>query len=427
MSGAPPFGTTVPGNRWDLAPEPDGRRRVSVVVAHYEQPAQLARTLAALRRQTRPADEVVVADDGSREAPRVPDGVRLVRQDDRGFRAGAARNLGVAATTGDLLVLLDADTTPEPAFVERMVALPAALPEALVVGRRRHADLDGLDPAAPVEDVAPGRELPEPAWLREAYRAADDLLHADATSHRFVISSVLACSRWWYDELGGFDETFTAYGGEDWDLAHRSWTAGGLLAHRRDAVAWHDGPDAGARERPAADRLAETAAVADRSSAPGTTWRGLLRGGPDLVVTCAPHLGDDELLVTVDSLLAARPRAAVRLGPAHRALVGPEPRVLRAEDAVPDVARLHLTLGRGLAGGAAAWSDLLGALDGPQGWGRRRYADGSAVLKDLRLVRRARRWSRPDLAPDGPAVDAGPRPWAPGATLEAWLGGWLAP
>ena len=265
---APPYGTSVPGNRWDLAPDAPRRRRVSVVVTHFEQQDQLDRTLAALRRQTRPPDEVIVADDGSRRAPEVPAGVRLVRQHDDGFRAAAARNLGVAASTGELLVLLDADTAPEPAFVERMVALPEALPEALVVGRRRHADLAGTSPEQPIEQVAPPLELPEPAWLRDAYAASRDLLDADASSHRFVISAVLACSRWWYDEVGGFDETFRAYGGEDWDFAHRSWTAGGLLAHRPDAVAWHDGPDAGARENDAGARLAETVAVADRTSAP---------------------------------------------------------------------------------------------------------------------------------------------------------------
>ncbi len=419
---APPFGTSVPGNRWDLAPGGAPRRTVSVVVAHYEQQVELDRTLAALGRQTRLPDEVVVADDGSRRAPRVPPGVRLVRQDDDGFRAAAVRNLGVAATTGDVLVLLDADTTPEPDFVDRMVALPEALPEALVVGRRRHADLTGTGPGDAVEEVGPALELPEPGWLRTAYADTRDLLDADGSGHRFVISAVLACSRWWYDELGGFDETFDAYGGEDWDLAHRSWTAGGLLAHRPDAVAWHDGPDAGARRRDPAARLAETVGVADRTSAPGTTWRGLARGPADVVVTCAPGLGDAELLVTLDSLLAALPRAVVRLGPRHRALVGADPRVVPLEEDVPATARLHLVVRRGVTGDAAAWSAVLPGLDGLAA--TRQVAHGCAELQDLRLLRRAARWGRPDLAPAGPPLETRLRPWTDEVTLAAWLGGW---
>jgi GT2 family glycosyltransferase len=419
---SPPYGTSVPGNRWDLAPGGAARRRVSAVVTHFEQQAELDRTLAALRRQTRPPDEVVVADDGSRRAPAVPAGVRLVRQPDDGFRAAAARNLGVAATTGEVLVLLDADTTPEPAFVERMVALPEALPEALVVGRRRHAGLTGTAPADPIEDVAPPRELPEPGWLREAYAASRDLLHADGTSHRFVISAVLACSRWWYDEVGGFDETFRSYGGEDWDFAHRSWTAGGLLAHRPDAVAWHDGPDAGARPHDASARRRETTAVADRTSAAGTTWRGLARGPADLVVTCGPTLDDTELLVTVDSLLAALPRAVVRLTEPHRELVGTDPRVVAGDADLPASARVHLEVRRGLHGDAAAWAALLDGLDG--GTGSREVEGGRAALHDLRLQRRAARWDRPGLAPAGPPLATSLRPWSDDVTLAAWLGGW---
>ncbi len=424
----PPWGTSVQGNRWDLVPTGGPQRSVSVVVTHFEQQAGLDRTLAALGRQTRMPDEVVVADDGSRRAPSVPPGVRVVRQEDRGFRAAAARNLGVAATTGDVLVLLDADTHPEPGFVEQMVALPEVLPEALVVGRRRHADLSGAAVDAPVEDVAPPLELPEPGWLRDAYDRTRDLLDADGSGHRFVISAVLACTRWWYDEIGGFDESFRSYGGEDWELAHRSWTAGGVLAHRRDAVAWHDGPHAGDRprneSRDTADRpdLVETAHVADRTASQVTTWRGLLRGPAEVVVSCAPTLGATELLVTVDSVLAALPRAAVRLSPQHRDLVGDDPRVLLADRPVPDSARVHVDVRRGLSGDDAAWSALMAGLDGTVG--RVPVAGGCAELQDLRLLRRAARWGRPDLAPPGSEAATGLRPWTPDTTLASWLGGW---
>lgn len=401
----PPWGAAVPGNRWDLAGPPQEGLRVSVVVTHYEQPRELERTLAALQRQTRPPDEVVVSDDGSARPPTVPAGVRLVRQEDRGFRAAAARNLGVAATTGDLVVLLDADTTPEPGFVAAAVDLPSRLPECLVVGRRRHADLSG-----------DGRELPEPAWLRDAYDRTHDLLGADHTGHRFVISAVLACSRWWWDEIGGCDESFTAYGGEDWDLAHRSWTAGGLLAHRRDAVAWHDGPDAGARDRAEEAVVGETTTVADRVAAPGTGWRGLLRGPADVVVTFAPDLAPSELLVTADSLLAAVPTARLVLTHEQRALLGDDPRVV---DEVTAGARLRLDLHQGALGDRGAWTD---ALDGLAGHGRRDL--GVGTVTDLRLERRAALWDRPDLAPDHPEPCHPLTFWTPRHSLEAWLGGW---
>ena len=110
----------VVGNRWDTLDgvDPETLPRVSVIVAHYEQPAELARTLSALSVQDYPHEllEIVVADDGSAGDVRVPDGVILVRQDDRGFRLAAARNLGVRASSGDVLCFLDADTAPEPGY-----------------------------------------------------------------------------------------------------------------------------------------------------------------------------------------------------------------------------------------------------------------------------------------------------------------------
>ena len=100
----------------------------------------------------------------------------VLRQADLGNRTAAARNRGVAATTAEVLVFLDADTIPAAGFVAAMAAWPAVLHDALVVGRRRHADLAG----AAGDDVAtgwartgigppPGPELPGPQWLADGY------------------------------------------------------------------------------------------------------------------------------------------------------------------------------------------------------------------------------------------------------------------
>ena len=264
----------VPGNRWDLLPAAP-RPTVTVVVTHFEQQAQLDRTLAALAGQ---AEDVVVADDGSAVAPVVPDGVRLVRQADLGFRAAAARNLGAAAATGEVLVFLDADTTPEPGFVEAILRRVAACPDVLAVGRRRHADLSG-----------DGRELPEPSWLTEAYAASADLLHADGRSFRFVISAVLALRRELFDDLGGFDERYVGYGGEDWDLAYRAWNAGAVLVHERDAVAWHDGPDWAGRPQDLARKDQESARLAALVPEPLTRGAPLPALLPDVLVEVAAY------------------------------------------------------------------------------------------------------------------------------------------
>jgi GT2 family glycosyltransferase len=291
-----PSGTPVPGNRWDLLLGEDLRSspaegdaeipEVSVVVPYYRDQAGLDLLLAGLARQDLPASrlQVVIADDGSPEPPRLPPryplDVQVVRQSDAGFRASAARALGASAAEGQVLAFLDGDMIPDRAYLGRALRLPSCSPEAVVVGRRRH-----LDPALLETDWRPGDPVPEgcvlddPQWLTRAYAGSRNLLDADSTSYRFVISAVLTVSRRIHDEAGGFDPSFVGYGGEDWEFAHRLWRAGALLAHEPSAVGWHAGPDFAGREDPQAARRVknrEALGLAGRISAP--TARGYSLG-----------------------------------------------------------------------------------------------------------------------------------------------------
>jgi len=349
----------VPGNRWDLLDGllPDPLPTVSVVVAHYRQQAELDRTLAALARQDHPAEllEVVVVDDGSPEPPRVPEGVRLVVQADEGFRLSAARNLGVRSSTGAVVCFLDADTVPEPGYVSAMARLPGLVPEAVVVGTRRHADFAGVSVDAPVEVAGPAHELAAPGWLDDAYRGSRDLLDADDRSYRHVIGAVVACSRELLEHVGGFDESFTTYGGEDWEWTWRAWRGGALLAHVPTAVAWHDGPDwagrdddgDGSRQRRKND---ETLALAHRVPVAGSRPLGLLGAVADVVVRLAGAPSTGTAWLCVDSVLAALPAARVVVPDDLLDAFAPDPRVLGASSPVAsgavDQARVVVDLPR---------------------------------------------------------------------------------
>lgn len=116
---------------------------VDVVIPHYDDPAGLHRMLAAVARQTYPREllRIIVADDGSPRAPEIDaaDGpaVTVVKQEDLGFRAAAARNLGASAGAGEVLCFLDCDTVPAPGYVAAAVAGMDA--RTVTVGKRRHA------------------------------------------------------------------------------------------------------------------------------------------------------------------------------------------------------------------------------------------------------------------------------------------------
>jgi GT2 family glycosyltransferase len=306
----------LPQNRWDLLDGmvPDPLPPVSVVIAHYDQPAQLERTLAAVRRQDYPAEllDVLVVDDGSPTPPVVPPWARLERQADLGFRLAAARNLGIASARHDIIVQLDADTAPEPGYVRALTRLPALSADCVTVGRRRHALLDRAPASMPVEHAGPRHELAEPAWLQDGYARTRDLRDADDRSYRYVIGAVTACSRQMLEASGGYDESFTSYGGEDWEWAYRAWLAGAVFAYVPTAVAWHDGPDASGRpEGRLAARNAEALRLAELIPAPGSGPRGHVPEHIDVLAHLPPGLDPTRRFVLVDQVLADLPQAAV--------------------------------------------------------------------------------------------------------------------
>ena len=437
MSSRPPYGQTVAGNDWSSLDgrQPEVPRSVSVIIVHFEQHDDLARTLVALEAQTHPATltEIIVVDDGSKVAPTVPQGVRLIVQQDLGFRASAARNAGAAAATGAVLCFLDADMMPEPGYVAAMVRLPALAPEAVTVGRRRHAELTGSTPGEP---VAASIRLSDPDWLTEAYAASRDLLDSDERSYRYLIGAVLACSAWFFDEIGGFDEGFTSYGGEDWEWAHRAWLAGAVFAHVPEAVAWHNGPDAavrdeGDRARALQTKNRETLALLQLISVPGARGLGLAAASPDVVVL-VPAGEPAAVYRCVDSLLRALPTAMVVVEPQFGDLFRHDSRVSDDRASVVDRNRTLVAASRpfsvdraDLPGFAQALADACARVG--------RGTLGEIVMsgsEDIELVvTSSRARVREQRWPDGPrwsteSLAVPLRGIEPGQGLAAYLGGW---
>jgi glycosyltransferase involved in cell wall biosynthesis len=97
----------------------------------------LGECLESIAFQSRQPDEIIVVDDGSPDGEEIArtcaafERVRLLRQSNQG--AGAARNLGIRATTADFLAFLDADDRWLPGFLQEQLAMFSRQPTLDVV------------------------------------------------------------------------------------------------------------------------------------------------------------------------------------------------------------------------------------------------------------------------------------------------------
>lgn len=101
--------------------------KISVIISTYNRPHYLSKVLDGLLHQTFPPDEIVIADDGSKDDTKelienykknskIP--IIHVWHEDKGFRLAEIRNKAIAKSTGDYIIICDDDSIPDIHFVE---------------------------------------------------------------------------------------------------------------------------------------------------------------------------------------------------------------------------------------------------------------------------------------------------------------------
>lgn len=201
---------------------------ISVVIPTWNRANTLGRALQSVVRQTLPAAEIIVVDDGSTDSTQELLGslsgihARLVVLTRNRGGANAARNAGIAAATGDLVAFLDSDDEWEGSKLKQQVG-------ALMAQRQAVASFTGLR-----HDGASGRVFLPPTNPSLAMLRAANVL--STTSTAMV----------WRDQLaavGGFDPSLPSC--QDWDLWFRLRQRGPFAVVREPLVAFH--ADAGMR------------------------------------------------------------------------------------------------------------------------------------------------------------------------------------
>ncbi|MBL7077261.1 MAG: glycosyltransferase [Kiritimatiellae bacterium] len=243
--------------------------KTSLIVNVYNRAAWLKVCLGAVLHQAVRPDEVIVADDGS--APDEAEAVKAflasypiandyVGQEDRGFRAAAARNMGIRHSTGEYLVFLDCD----------IVLMPDALAHHLDRARPQHfllgqaAQLDGAttqsllaDPPSSAPGVEALWEHADASHISDAetrFRRSRFLrrLHLTKRHKPQLISNHFSIYRSDIERVNGFDEKYQGWGLEDDDLGLRLYQSGmrveSVFRHARAVHLYHEThkPEAGA-------------------------------------------------------------------------------------------------------------------------------------------------------------------------------------
>jgi glycosyltransferase involved in cell wall biosynthesis len=136
-----------------------GQARVSVVIPCYNGSRFLGEAIESVLRQTWPAAELIVVNDGSTDdtaaVALLYEQVRYIEQRNQG--APAARNAGMRSSTGEFLVFLDADDRLRPHALAAGVESLRANPEwAFVSGDVHVIAEDGSPRYVPTHRPRPG-------------------------------------------------------------------------------------------------------------------------------------------------------------------------------------------------------------------------------------------------------------------------------
>jgi GT2 family glycosyltransferase len=198
---------------------------VSAVVVSHGHADEVAALLPVLRPQV---DELVVVANIPGSAP---PGVSSI-ENDRPLGFAANVNRGVAATSGEYVLVCNPDATPEPGAVAELVRFADAHQRAGVVGpqmrnpdgswqpsRRRFPTVLGT-----LVRRTPLRLLFRPFGRQRAHYLLDER-PVEPVEADWLLGGFLLLRRRMLDELGGLDPGFRLYG-EDIDLSYRAMKAG---------------------------------------------------------------------------------------------------------------------------------------------------------------------------------------------------------
>jgi N-acetylglucosaminyl-diphospho-decaprenol L-rhamnosyltransferase len=216
--------------------------RLSAVVVSHGHADELTHLLPLLVPHV---DELVVVANLPGSVRDVPDGVRVI-ENERPLNLARNVNIGVAATSGELVLYLNPDATPRDGAVQALRAFMEEHPRAGIAGpqgvypdgrwqptRRRFPTVAGT-----LVRRTPLRLLRDPLATQRSHYLLDER-PAGPVEADWLLGFCLLMRRDLLAELDGWDEGFRHYG-EDIDLAYRARRAGWEVWYVPEAIVEHE-------------------------------------------------------------------------------------------------------------------------------------------------------------------------------------------
>jgi len=275
---------------------------LAVVAVTYSPGPALAAFLDSLPSATAEPVQVVLADNGSTDgAPEAAAERAEVRLLPTGGNLGYGRaaNLGVAATTGDWVLVSNPDVVFTPGALDELIKVAHRWPRAGAVGPLIRDENGVIYPSARdlpslgrgIGHAVLGTIWPGNPWTRSYRREQEPVERAAG----WLSGSCLLLRREAFDSLGGFDPSYFMYF-EDVDLGERLTRAGWLNVYAPSAAIVHTGSHATKRHKQAMFREHHRSAYRYLSRHyPGPAWlplRALLWLGLQARARLAPPLID---------------------------------------------------------------------------------------------------------------------------------------
>lgn len=206
--------------------------KTSLIISTYNWPGALAVCLDSVKKQSQLPDEIIIADDGSREetaslikkvANEISVPVKHVWQKDEGFRLAKIRNKAIAEATGDYIIQIDGDVFLHKNFIQDFIAI--SRPEHCILGSRVSL---GERLSHKIIKAGVGKRIFP--WTKGIHRKPARALYLKlgrliSSKYKLDKSKGFGCAMgFWRDdfiEVNGYDERFEGWGCEDRDLLMR--------------------------------------------------------------------------------------------------------------------------------------------------------------------------------------------------------------